>query len=282
MGIDSPPWSKASSPIWNMVCHYPGEKRRRRAIMVLHAYIDESEGGVAPGEPSSFVFGGYLASAEKWAAFSDEWQQTLDMRPVMKSLHFKEVHARRWEDPAFADRLCRFYRIIEDTVSMSFYCSINLDDLDKAARLFPVPILDLNPYRIGFARLIYQVAKHLPDFNLVGPVEFIFDKHSNENAIRAEWEKIRVKLGSVASSVSDQLAFRSDDEVLPLQAADMLAWWCRRKHLEKVYGAQRLDEPWTRTREIPGFQLDFPVSEINETLWSIPAYSGSATGKFSV
>ena len=48
--------------------------------MVLRAYIDESEHQASEGPPV-FVMGGFIAPAESWAKFSDEWQEVLDMRP---------------------------------------------------------------------------------------------------------------------------------------------------------------------------------------------------------
>ena len=41
--------------------------------MVLQAFIDES------GKNDWFVLGGYIASAEAWAAFSKDWEQILPL-----------------------------------------------------------------------------------------------------------------------------------------------------------------------------------------------------------
>ena len=38
--------------------------------------------------------------------------------------------------------------------------------------------------------------------------------------------------------------FRKDDDVCPLQAADLEAWWMRRKGLEELNGLPRLEYPW--------------------------------------
>jgi len=37
---------------------------------------------------------------------------------------------------------------------------------------------------------------------------------------------------------------RKDDDVRPLQAADLEAWWVRRRGLEQLRGIPRLEYPW--------------------------------------
>src|SRR5436305_305419 len=56
-------------------------KRRNRILVMLQAYFDDSLGGNFHGRPMVLVLGGFIATAEAWAAFSDEWQRILDFPP---------------------------------------------------------------------------------------------------------------------------------------------------------------------------------------------------------
>src|SRR5207248_3962944 len=72
---DSLPWSPAAAPIWAMVCHFDGEYRRQRKLLMLRAYFDDSL------NDDVFVVAGFLASATTWAKFSDEWAEALNLAP---------------------------------------------------------------------------------------------------------------------------------------------------------------------------------------------------------
>jgi Protein of unknown function (DUF3800) len=65
----------------------------------------------------------------------------------------------------------------------------------------------------------------------VKPVEFIFDDQ-NEAGLRALqfWGPLKARLhGPHLTVMSNTPQFKKDDEVVPLQAADMLAWHIRRQ-----------------------------------------------------
>ena len=239
--------------------------------MFLGAYVDESE----TISPPVFVLGGYIAPAENWARFSDAWQEVLDMRPPMTSFHMVEVAARGWDDPIFAERLQRFYRVIEENVSAEFSCVVELDIVEKALAKFPFKVFGMTPYRIGFQRLIYWVIKAKSEFGLTGKVDFIFDKHVDSKKVDVEWGKIVENAPDVLSEVAEKPRFLADDDIKPLQAADLHVWWVRKRRLEAKEGSPRLMPPWQEKIIIPGFSLTFGEDDILEILWSMVSLKGN-------
>lgn len=90
--------------------------------MSVRAYIDDTGGGVGP----VFVLAGYIATAEQWTAFSNEWQALLDMKPRLE--RFKMSEAANWSDQQWNERLPLFYRAIENYAAAGLSISIPYDE----------------------------------------------------------------------------------------------------------------------------------------------------------
>jgi hypothetical protein len=93
------------------VSGFPAKVRWKRRILFLQAFIDDS--GV--GQPPVSVLGGFIAPAERWAAFSTEWQQVLDIRPSIAYLKMSEAEActgefAHWSEGRRDERLALFFR----------------------------------------------------------------------------------------------------------------------------------------------------------------------------
>jgi hypothetical protein len=54
---------------------------------MLKVYIDDSQ----MGHPPVSVLGGWLDDSTKWAAFSDEWREALEMRPRVDYFKYNEA-----------------------------------------------------------------------------------------------------------------------------------------------------------------------------------------------
>ncbi len=77
-----------SAHIWGLVCGYATPYRRRKLLLMLKGYIDDS--GSEPSAPD-FVLAGYVLPAEVWAHFSDEWAAELLRGRPIEYLHMKEI-----------------------------------------------------------------------------------------------------------------------------------------------------------------------------------------------
>ena len=51
--------------------------------------------------------------------------------------------------------------------------------------------------------------------------------------------------------------FRDDQKFLPIQAADLIAWWIRKLATENRGGEEPAWVPWKATRQISGFQFHY-------------------------
>lgn len=156
-------WGKSSAQdrIWAQVTGLAPRRAVGRLLMALNfqAFIDESE------SKEEFILGGHIAPAAAWADFSKEWEDVLSQgtRASNGSYHFKMTEMA--QNTERMERVRLFYKIIEENVTASISCRINLGDLrqaqarlkDLAYRLFTHAVnLDRwkNPYAVAFRILV--------------------------------------------------------------------------------------------------------------------------------
>lgn len=214
--------------------------------MVWEAYVDDSL-----EKNEVLVLAGYLATDEKWAAFAKEWQERLDMRPHWSQFKMREIAAAnsemQWERAEW------FYRVIEGYVSGQIAVAIPIKPLKRIVRELGLPEGVENPYHAGFKSIINLVAQDQIKMGLSDPVNFVFD-------IRSEQAMVELGFDVYLNSMPDEMKrltgakprFRDDTTCLPLQGADLLAWWVRKLWLEKgtiIKG--ELGFPWSSKRDIP-------------------------------
>jgi hypothetical protein len=61
------------------------------------------------------------------------------------------------------------------------------------------------------------------------PIDFIFDNQNEKTAILNGWDLYRASAPErIHKLLGAMPRFEDDEQFLPLQAADMLAWWCRK------------------------------------------------------
>lgn len=260
--------SRASRPIWDFVAGLPSSKRGRRLIFMLQAYIDDSK---THADPLLFILAGYLAPAEQWAEFSDEWQRFLDMDPRIEYFKLREALRGVGEFDGRAKKLCTerivlMRGIIEKYDLREFAIGFELKDYEKhylpsmGHRVFD------NPYFFASTHLAMQLARRLPDMGVEPqPIEFIFDEQVREKAgVIQGWDFARDFSAShpeYETTFSRGLifhvpAFRDDKDVLPLQAADMHATYIRLL-LEARHNKKPAPTIPGKKRDLRGFFLHF-------------------------
>lgn len=220
---------------WTFLTGLPEPVRRRRVLMPIQAYIDESEDG------GWLVLAGWIATAESWLSFSDEWQECLNKAPSISYFKMREAASReecfRGMRPEFRDmKLRQLAGVIRRYEPVPIHCSINLEAwASTLAAPKRRPISD--PYFWPFQWLTYGVLSHLTGLGILERFEMFFDENGVYGRKAREWYP--VIRGDFLRS-ADPLArmqldllpveplFKTDTEFLPLQAADMLAWLIRR------------------------------------------------------
>lgn len=124
--------SAAAQRILALVCGYPRERRLKQPIVILQANIDDSGKGQHP----VFVLAGFVASAERWTAFANDWQTCLDANPPIAYFKMKEAADRRDEfhssrfptDEHRNERLRAFMGIIDEHLPLGVACVVNHED----------------------------------------------------------------------------------------------------------------------------------------------------------
>lgn len=229
---------------------------------MLEAFVDESE------HDGLFVMAGYVASREDWESFSREWQAVLDLddhqnKPMPRLKMSTMARSRAYR------RAELFYRVIERHVSAAFSISIPRDDLDAAVAEFNWPewVVDqdrmTNPYYFAFRCVQEGLARVLRPFNLKGPVQFTFDSHTSGPLCLDHWDLLKASCTpEIASTFAGQPLFRKEEEQLPLQAADLYAFWVRKwKQSGDREAMKHLAFPWTADRDIPRFDWTFAKAD---------------------
>lgn len=225
--------SRAADQVWKQVNGLRPSIAGARLLMILQAFIDESQGD------DIFVLAGYLATAEQWADFSREWEHLLPMGVLDRKNKYSFKMSLMAMNPERMERVAAFYRVIEKNLRIGFSTSIRISDWRRAVSrlkiLLPQPdfgYLNLegelveNHYYIAFSIMLSTLTKFdVPDGI---KIDLIFDERSEKGRIFKAWETIK---NSADASSLDKFGsnprFEDDTEFLPLQAADFLAWWVR-------------------------------------------------------
>jgi len=206
--------------------------------MALQAYIDEScdEDGV-------FVLAGCISDAESWAAFTKEWEEVLKYGTLNKHgrYHFKMSEMALNEERM--SRVPLFLKIIEKYVLGFISAKINVSELKRALSRIRIPNVHINwdalsnPYYVTLRCLLDmfhlerdQVADAIP---LDEQIDFIFDYRDEKKTILSIWDEyIKARPDEVKKYYGAAPRFEDDEKFLPLQSADLWAWWVRKWYNE--------------------------------------------------
>jgi hypothetical protein len=223
-------------------------------LKAYKAHID----GSGTGNPNLLVLAGYIAPAAVWADFSKEWQTRLDQAGLSR---FKMTEMRHKQEIAGW-----FYRAIEESdVTAAISCAINTAELVEAVKEFPWPpdVADTpeleNPYYFAFKAITDLTAQHQKDLGIHEPVDFIFDDESEKSRLDGMWDLLKFSSApKFRKYMGDEPSFQKDENVLPLQAADLYAWWIRKWEQEGLIDwARDLPFPWGKQRDIRRFHAQF-------------------------
>jgi len=222
--------------------------------MALNAYID----GSGTGDPRFLVLAGYIAAPEAWAAFSTDWKSQL----AEAGLPYFKMH----EQTARPEIAAWFYRVIEKhDIKAAVSCVIHTDELVKVNRSikYPPHIVRTeqieNPYYFGFKAIIDVLAQNQQKLGIEEPVDFIFDEESEKERTLQGWQLMKVASApEVAKLFGKTPAYRNDKATMPLQAADLYAWWILKWEREGLLDAIRdLPFAWTVKKNIPRLAMRF-------------------------
>lgn len=128
-----------------------------------------------------------------------------------------------------------FFNVAAKHTVTLFSCVIMKKDLERAwGRIF-VPGLNVNSpdmrniWTVTFRTLMdgLYFGRKATRLAGLGPIQFTFDERSEKARIMAEWDGYLQGLPEASQFFGGAPKFMSDKDALPLQAADLWAWWAR-------------------------------------------------------
>jgi hypothetical protein len=203
----------------------------------LQAFMDESV-----DDDGTFVIAGHIADVQAWAAFSAEWERMLPSGALDKDDNFHFKMSQMAQSPERMSRVPGFYRIIEKHALHSISCRINERELARAIDRVHVPNTNINwgnwrsPYVAGFRALMdhfhYKrdgIARAADGLPADATIDFYFDERSDKGKIRDMWDEyLANREPRIRDRFGNEPRFENDKKFLPLQAADLWAWWVRK------------------------------------------------------
>jgi len=230
--------AKPSDYINALVCGYAAENRNRKVLMMLHpvapykAFIDDSS---SSEDDQILLLAGYAQTARVWAAFSDEWHKILRQPPAILYCHMTEAESLKGQFLGFTKRerdrkLVKLANVIVKHDPWSIECFVSRKKYEEI--LEPVIPYDLRgPYFPCFYGTIVTLARHHEQMGITLPTDFIFDRQGKVGTEAVLWhEEIRKgQKPEIQALMGSTPIFEDDEKVLPLQAADMIAWHLRRR-----------------------------------------------------
>ncbi len=189
------------------------------------SYIDESGKGGAV-----FVVGGLTAKADpNWLKFSDAWDEVLAVKPTIPHFHLSDPQGL--SDDEHWHKIYGLIAVINRFAERGDVLAIHVG---QYKRFFGgrIGVTYDNPFQTGYVSMFQQCAFMLPDPN--GKVDFIFDYMPDTEYLEvlAAYRTFKMVCPdpAVRARFSEEPIRRNDEEVRPLQAADLLAGLFRRAY----------------------------------------------------
>ena len=191
------------------------------------AFVDDSGSG---GDSPYFVLAGYCASEATWEAFWPDWQSVLDLPPKLAYFKMSEAETLRGQFAGFTTegRAKRVNQFIDVILAHDLQeASIAVPDEYYREILDPLlPGKVANPYYMAFIGLVSALAGLNRHRGSTETTDFIFDE---QKGIESKALKMYHRLKALSPHRQlGRVVYRSDREMLPLQAADLIAWQMRR------------------------------------------------------
>lgn len=195
---------------------------------MFKVYVDESE----VSHPPIFAMGGYISTAERWAKFSLEWEAALRMSPRIEYFRMNDCmnlngQFLHWSETMRNEKLMLLQRIIWDHTISAFQIAFNPNDLKEVYGDWKETGF-YEKYRYAFDQIVYFLAHNANASGVNEKIDFIFDEQvMDQEKIFAAWKEQKNKDNKrigVSRLIGNSPSFANDREVLPLQAADHMAF----------------------------------------------------------
>lgn len=232
---------EASRRILALVSGLPPRKRYSRIIVMLQAFFDGST-----ETNSALILAGYIGSVDTWLRFSAEWGEMLELRPRIRRFKMSELYG-----DGMLERAMFHYRIADKYPIFGIGCAIPLAPLYKVVAELNIPPMWENPYYFAWRVVVTLSLEGAKLLGLIDPMEFIFDTQSDKVNVIKSWDNYYESVPIITrQKLRGPPSFKNDEDVMPLQAADMIAWWARRQYIkDKLRMRDLFPIEWTGGKE---------------------------------
>jgi len=255
-----------SIPVRHLLALSTGQ---HRCILMLKAFFDESGHLKDPNEKVLSI-GGCIAPLEAWESFEQEWGEALERFDV-PAFHMKLfAHFRgpfeMWTETKRRDFLALLMEIMHRHITKCVGAVLPLSEYNN---LTPEQKLVLpDPYFICFQDSLHGAgltAAHL--YEPQEKVQVVFAEHPEFGARAYElWLACKKELPVKDRLVS--IAFASPNDVLPLQAADLVA-----------YELNQLGHLMLDPKRVPVEELRWPMRQIHRKFPEFEYYTAARLAK---
>ena len=250
-------WSQEALRGIALASHH--ETSRFRLMLMLMACLDESGGRDTP----VVSMAGFLAREDQWLRFAREWRHALDEFSVgylhMKKYAHSKAPFENWSDKKRELFIRRLIWVIKSNVLASVGAAVSVTDFDDILGREPRGFDD--PYFFCFNSCASAVLAYCSKNNISETVSLVCDETDKSRRRIGEYYSAFKRIA--AEENRQQLAavvFADDQVVVPLQAADFLAYELNKYHrgfrtrrsLHALKGLQQGYMFWDR-RQLAGF-----------------------------
>lgn len=208
--------------------------------MSLVAFIE----GSSAGERPIYALAGWIASSDKWQAFTKAWQAALQMRPSVHRFNLQEFIGGQGEFSSFSEQTRKqkirdLLHVIEVHELVGIGATLSAQTFENfiTERNPEKTIVSennqiTNPFRSPYFFLGYALmVRALPQLYANGisdKINFVFNDRVTERAnierLAGDIQRWKANMsGPIAQMVGDSPFFSNDSEAIPLQAASLYA-----------------------------------------------------------
>ncbi len=182
------------------------------------------------------MIGGFVLAAANSARFGEEWNEGLQLHPRLAYFKMREAAALEGEFGRFSEeerdeRINLLLKVVRKYAAFTVGCVVPLQVFRRVFHGI-AETLDAPTYHASMFAML--TAEYMRQGMILGPVDFIFDEQDQTtfDEICRMWG-----LWKMAHPLGRQMGQRpimeDDRDVLPLQAADLVAWLIRRNREEE-------------------------------------------------
>jgi hypothetical protein len=213
------------------LCGIPEPRRSRQALMAMKAFIDDS----GHHGKSIHLLAGFMARNAGWDSFSAAWQSVLSRHglPYFKANEAFNLNGcfSGWNADRRDEVTAILAHIIYENVLVGISSSVFLSDYKTPIEGRIAPAFD-NPYIFLYFNVMYSAFKWQIDNEICESTDFIYDEQLHEKSKIADlFTRFRNNIPSPFRKMLGSRPIYADDKlVLPIQAADFLAWFRHRTY----------------------------------------------------